>query len=115
MPKIHYEGCLHKEFHVQTSKKCPVKQVMYFSTFAKHGFICSHSFSRPALVTSTVNAFSSVMAGVDEVEKKKAIEEEKERLAALKVSHGYGDIVWGQYIELCCCVSIPVMIYKHTC
>ena len=46
------------------------------------------------------------MAGVDEVEKKKAIEEEKERLAALKVSHDFGDIVWCQRIKLLCCVGI---------
>ena len=54
------------------------------------------------------------MAGVDEVEKKKAIEEEKERLAALKVSHDYGDIVWWQHIEMCCCMGI-VVINKHRC
>ena len=62
-----------------------------------------------------MNAFSSVMAGVDEVEKKKAIEEEKERLAALKVSHDYGDIVWCQHSEMCCCMGTVVMIYKRRC
>ncbi|XP_072036710.1 phosphatidylinositol-binding clathrin assembly protein LAP-like isoform X2 [Amphiura filiformis] len=47
---------------------------------------------QPALVQSTVNAFSSVMAGVDEVEKKRAIEEEKARLAALKQPPGTAEV-----------------------